>query len=91
MIGRPDSETLQKLKAGGFDGIEANTWNITPEQAGFDAHCLWNIPGGGRNRYWDPSLVQDGKLLDLPEESYGPDITTGDDDSLKTTSRSIFT
>ena len=49
---------------------------ITPEQAGFDTHCLWNIPGGGRNRYWDPSLVQDGELLDLPEESYGPDITT---------------
>ena len=49
---------------------------ITPEQAGFDTHCLWNIPGGGRNRYWNPSLVQDDKLLDMPEDSYGPDITT---------------
>ena len=49
---------------------------ITPDEAGFETHCLWNIPGGGRNRYWNPSLVQDGELLDLPENSYGPDITT---------------
>ncbi len=53
-----------------------STGGITPEQAGFDTHCLWNIPGGGRDRYWNPSLVQDGKLLDLPDRSYGPDITT---------------
>ena len=49
---------------------------ITPDEAGFETHCLWNIPGGGRNRYWNPSLVQDGELLDLQETSYWPDITT---------------
>ena len=49
---------------------------ITPEEAGFDTHCLWNIPGGGRERYWNPSLVQNGKLLALPDGTYGPDITT---------------
>jgi len=49
---------------------------ITPAEAGFDTHCLWNIPGGGRERYWNPSLVKDGSLLDLPDKSYGPDITT---------------
>ena len=49
---------------------------ITPEVAGFDTHCLWNIPGGGKERYWNPSLVQDGKLLDVSEGTYGPDVTT---------------
>ena len=53
-----------------------NKGGISPEEAGFDTYCLWNFPGGGRNRYWDPSLVQNGKLLDLPEETYGPDVTT---------------
>ena len=49
---------------------------ISPKEAGFDTHCLWNIPGGGRERYWNPSLVQDGKLLELPQGTYGPDVTT---------------
>ena len=49
---------------------------ISPADAGFDTYCLWNYPGGGRNRYWNPSLVQNGKLLDLPEKAYGPDVTT---------------
>ena len=34
LIGRPNPETLEKFKAGGFDGIEANVWNITPKEAG---------------------------------------------------------
>ena len=34
LIGRPNPATLEKFKAGGFDGIEANVWNITPEEAG---------------------------------------------------------
>ena len=49
---------------------------ITPQEAGFNTYCLWNFPGGGRNRYWDPSLVSDGKVLELPENSYGPDVVT---------------
>ena len=71
------------FKANGYATAVAGKWQlltaqggITPEQAGFDTHCLWNIPGGGRERYWDPSLVQDGKLLELADRSYGPDITT---------------
>ena len=45
---------------------------ISPEEAGFDTHCLWNIPGGGRERYWNPSLVQNGELLDLPDGKLWP-------------------
>lgn len=33
LIGRPDAETLEKYKSAGFDGIEANTWNISEEEA----------------------------------------------------------
>lgn len=49
---------------------------ITPSEAGFDTHCLWNIPGGARERYWQPSFVQNGKLMDLPQDAFGPDVMT---------------
>jgi len=49
---------------------------ITPGEAGFDTYCLWNIPGGARERYWKPSFVQNGKLLDLPPDTFGPDVMT---------------
>jgi arylsulfatase A len=47
---------------------------ISPTEAGFDTYCLWNMPITGRERYWNPSLDQNGKLLELPEGSYGPTI-----------------
>ncbi len=81
----PDGEPTfaNYFKQHGYATAVAGKWQlltakggITPEDAGFDSHCLWNIPGGGRERYWNPSLVQNGELLDLPESSYGPDITT---------------
>ncbi|QDV40423.1 Arylsulfatase [Stieleria neptunia] len=49
---------------------------ITPNEAGFETWCLWNIPGGARERYWKPSFVQNGRLLDLPPDSFGPDVMT---------------
>lgn len=49
---------------------------ISPAEAGFDTHCLWNIPGGARERYWKPSFVQNGKLLDLPPSTFGADVMT---------------
>ena len=75
--------TANYFKNHGYATAVAGKWQlltakggITPAEAGFDTHCLWNIPGGGRERYWNPSLVKDGSLLDLPDKSYGPDITT---------------
>jgi arylsulfatase A len=47
---------------------------ISPTEAGFDTYCVWNTPMTGRERYWNPSLEQDGKLLELPEGTYGPDV-----------------
>ncbi len=71
------------FKAHGYATAVAGKWQlktanhgITPEEAGFDTYCLWNIPGTSRERYWNPSLLQDGELLELPEDAYGPDITT---------------
>lgn len=71
------------FKQHGYATAVAGKWQlltkkggITPKAAGFDSYCLWNFPGGGSKRYWNPSLVQNGKLLDLPDQSYGPDITT---------------
>ena len=71
------------FKKHGYATAVAGKWQlltgnggISPEEAGFDTHCLWNIPGTARDRYWNPSLMQDGKLLDLPEGTYGPDVTT---------------
>ncbi|WP_182870914.1 sulfatase-like hydrolase/transferase [Rhodopirellula sp. JC639] len=49
---------------------------ITAGEAGFETWCLWNIPGGARERYWKPSFVQNGKLLDLPPRTFGPDVMT---------------
>ena len=73
----------QYFKSHGYATAVAGKWQLltdkkgmTPEEAGFDTYCLWNIPGTSRERYWNPSLMQDGKLLELPKGSYGPDITT---------------
>ena len=71
------------FKKHGYATAVAGKWQlltgnsgISPKEAGFDTYCLWNIPGTARERYWNPSLMQDGKILDLPEGTYGPDVTT---------------
>ena len=43
---------------------------------GFDSYCLWNYPDTTRSRYWNPSIMCDGKLLETTENDYGPDIFT---------------
>ena len=69
------------LKDQGYSTAVAGKWQliledkgITPIEAGFDTYCLWNMPQTSRNRYWNPSLDQNGKILDLPENAYGPDV-----------------
>lgn len=80
---RDNPTFAQHFKNHGYATAVAGKWQlltskggISPEEAGFDTYCLWNIPGGGRQRYWNPSLVQNGELLDIPPGGYGPDITT---------------
>ena len=69
------------FKSQGYKTAVAGKWQliledkgITPTEAGFDSYCAWNMPLTSRERYWNPSLDQNGQLLDLPEGSYGPTV-----------------
>lgn len=69
------------FKRFGYKTAVAGKWQlqdkesgISPTEAGFDTYCLWNLPSTSRKRYWNPSLEQDGALLELPEGSYGPTV-----------------
>ena len=71
----------QHFKEQGYATAVAGKWQlilngegITPNEAGFDTYCLWNMPKTGRDRYWNPSMDQNGEILDLPEDSYGPTV-----------------
>ena len=69
------------LKDAGYATAVAGKWQLhgapngsVPSDHGFDTFCLWNFPGGGSKRFWNPSLIQDGRLLDTKETDYGPDV-----------------
>lgn len=79
------------MKAAGYTTCIAGKWQLlgnarqqelaggkigsTPEQAGFDAYCLWQIDQRG-TRYKDPLLGISGKgTVKFPDE-YGPDLFT---------------
>ena len=54
----------------------------SPQHAGFDSHCLWQVGEGridstGRDtRYSRPVLEINGKLLSYEDTEYGPDIVS---------------
>lgn len=71
------------LKNAGYATAVAGKWQLhgepngsVPSDHGFDTFCLWNFPGGGGERFWHPSLIQDGRLLETRETDYGPDIVS---------------
>ncbi len=47
----------------------------TPDAAGFDEHCLWQVDQLGP-RYWHPKLVRNGNYQKSQADQYGPDICT---------------
>lgn len=51
---------------GGGDGT-------SPEQAGFDEYCLWQVKDRG-SRYSDPTVLENGTLRKNIKGKYGPDI-----------------
>ncbi len=55
--------------------LHGNNGALAPD-CGFDTFCLWNYPGTERSRYWNPSLLRDGKKVAIDENSYGPKICT---------------
>ena len=69
------------FQAHGYATVVAGKWQlltkkggVSPKEAGFDRHCVWNIPGTERRRYWQPSLMHDGKVINHGEEKYGSTI-----------------
>jgi len=71
------------MKEAGYATVIAGKWQLhggprgtLAPACGFDTYCLWNYPGTERSRYWNPSLMRDGKLLKTTEKDYGPDILT---------------
>tara|TARA_B100000614_G_scaffold117463_1_gene105547 strand:- start:1926 stop:3275 length:1350 start_codon:yes stop_codon:yes gene_type:complete len=69
------------LKKAGYTTAIAGKWQLHNGErgtlapaCGFDTYCLWNYPGTGSSRYWKPSIMQNGKLLETKSTDYGPDI-----------------
>lgn len=86
MFGSLDKDEITfgtMLKDAGYATAVAGKWqlhgppngSLAPD-CGFETFCLWNYPGTGRARFWNPSIVQDGELLETGEDDYGPDIFT---------------
>ena len=82
----PGQYTFAHLfKNSGYTSAIAGKWQLQgsgkaegtlPAEAGFDSYRLWHTPNTARPRYWTPSIEQEGELLDLPEDAYGPDVFT---------------
>lgn len=79
----------QGLKAAGYRTAIAGKWQLygashypeslrgagtSPEQAGFDRYCLWQIAGLG-SRYWKPKTEIDGEIVKGQPDEYGPDVS----------------
>jgi len=68
------------LKKTGYATCVAGKWQLygggsgtSPEQAGFDEYCLWQVKDRG-SRYSDPTVLENGTLHKDIEGKYGPDI-----------------
>ena len=71
------------MKGANYETAIAGKWQLhggsrgtLAPACGFDNYCLWNYPGTSRSRFWNPSLMRDGKLMETTEKDYGPDILT---------------
>ena len=59
---------------------ECPDWNDTkkPNKMGFDEYCLWQLQyprkGTKGERYSNPTIEKNGKLLEVTPDDYGPDI-----------------
>jgi len=68
------------LKKSGYATCVAGKWQLSgggsgtsPEQAGFDEYCLWQVRDRG-SRYSDPTVLENGTLRKSIQGKYGPDI-----------------
>lgn len=81
----PDQYTMADLfREAGYATAVAGKWQLqgsgnapgVPAGAGFDTYCLWNTGNTERRRFWNPSLESDGRILEVNEDDFGPDIMT---------------
>jgi arylsulfatase A len=66
------------LKDAGYATGIVGKWQLggdldQPQRFGFEEHCLWQIQGRDQ-RYWQPRIVQNGKVLEETADRYGPDV-----------------
>jgi arylsulfatase A-like enzyme len=59
--------------AGAIEGTNYKGEGTSPQDAGFDEHCLWQVKSRG-SRYWDPIIQVNGKLEAVRKDEYGPNI-----------------
>ena len=78
-----DQQTFGNVaKEAGYRTCIAGKWQLgansaLPGHFGFDRYCLWQLNyrrSGNGERYADPLIEADGKMLERNPDSYGPDI-----------------
>ena len=66
------------LRKAGYATAIAGKWQLggdgrTVKNFGFDTHCLWHI-GGRKSRYWNPRIIENGRVRDDVGKKFGPDV-----------------
>jgi len=77
-----DTTFGQVFRRAGYATCIAGKWQLgggldAPHKAGFDEYCLWQLTLRGKNlasRYPNPTLEQNGKILNDLGGKYGPDV-----------------
>lgn len=81
----PDQYTIADLfRDAGYKTAVGGKWQLQGSEnaagvaagTGFDTYCLWNTANTARQRYWNPSLESDGRILEAGTGAYGPDMVT---------------
>lgn len=67
------------FKDNGYKTSIVGKWQLAggikaPANFGFDDHCLWRIGYANGSRYWDPTIIKNGKYIKTEKNDYGPDI-----------------
>jgi len=87
LLDRSQTTIGHLFQAAGYETCIIGKWQLgkdpaSPQHAGFDRHCLWQVGGGridssGRDtRYSKPVLEVDGTLTTFGDTDYGPDVVS---------------
>jgi len=88
LLDRKETTFGTVMKQAGYATAVAGKWQLQGNKdkadgslapdCGFDTFCLWNYPGTAKPRYWKPSLIRDGQLVPVTEDSHGKFIEVKD-------------